>query len=122
MMTLRLRIGLIAILLLGLIFIFSLIKKRKLELKYSLTWIFLDLMVLVIAIIPNCLKAMANILGIYNEIYMIFFLGFLFVIVVLFNLTSVASHSDDRIRRLAQEQAIGNYDKKKMDATKLNTK
>ena len=43
--------------------------------------------ILIITLIPNLLNVISKALGIYNEINMLFFLGFVFIILVIFSLT-----------------------------------
>ena len=81
-MSIRIKCVIIAVLILGLLKILGLIKKNKLELKYALSWLFLELGILIITLIPNLLNVISKVLGIYNEINMLFFLGFVFIILV----------------------------------------
>ena len=76
------------------------------ELKYALSWLFLELGILIITLIPNLLNVISKVLGIYNEINMLFFLGFVFIILVIFSLTMSLSRNSERVRKMAQEIAI----------------
>ncbi len=108
MMTLRLRIIIAAILLLGLMYVIHKIKKGSLELRYAIVWLLLPIVIFLIVVIPGALTSLSNLLGIYNVMNMVFFLGFIFVILVLFNLTLAVSKLDDRIRKLTQKEALNN--------------
>ena len=79
-MSIRIKCVIIVVLILGLLKILGLIKKNKLELKYALSWLFLEVGILIITLIPNLLNVISKALGIYNEINMLFFLGFVFII------------------------------------------
>ena len=109
MMTLKIRIAIVIGLAIGLIAIVNLIRKRSLELKYALTWLFLGAGLLVVVILPGVLDAISNFLGIYNPMNMVFFLGFLFSIVVIFSLTMSLSNNSDRVRKMAQKIALNEY-------------
>lgn len=109
MMTLRVRIAVIVILAIGLVAIVNMIKKRTLELKYALTWLFLGIGLLLVALVPGILDVLAAMLGIYNPMNMIFFLGFLFSLVVIFSLTMSLSRNSDRVRKMAQKIALNEY-------------
>lgn len=109
MMTLKIRIAIAIGLAIGLIAIVNMIRKRSLELKYALTWLFLGAGLLVVVLIPGVLDAMANFLGIYNPMNMVFFLGFLFSIVVIFSLTMSISNNSNRVRKMAQKIALNEY-------------
>ena len=55
-MSIRIKCVIIVVLILGLLKILGLIKKNKLELKYALSWLFLELGILIITLIPNLLN------------------------------------------------------------------
>lgn len=114
MMTWKVRIVIMAVLLIGLIAIVNLIRKRSLELKYALTWLLLGTGLLVVVLVPQLLDAIATFFGIYNPMNMVFFLGFLFSIIVIFGLTMSLSRNSDRIRKMAQITALNEYRMKKM--------
>lgn len=118
MMTLRVRIAVILVLCIGLLAIVNLIRKRNLELKYALTWLFLGGSLLVVVLIPGSMDIISNMLGIYNPMNMIFFLGFLFSIVVIFTLTMSVSRNSNRVRTMAQKIALNEYKMNKKDASK----
>ena len=100
-MSIRIKCVIIVVLILGLLKILGLIKKNKLELKYALSWLFLELGIFIITLIPNLLNVISKALGIYNEINMLFFLGFVFIILVIFSLTMSLSRNSERVRKMA---------------------
>ncbi len=114
MMTWKVRIIIMTVLLIGLIVIVNLIRKRSLELKYALTWLLLGTGMFVVVLVPGLLDVIANFFGIYNPMNMVFFLGFLFSILVIFGLTMSLSRNSDRIRKMAQTVALNEYRMKKM--------
>ena len=110
MMTTKFQIILIVGITLILLFIINMIRKRKLELKYSLVWLIVLIVLLVIVCIPEMLTKIATSLGIYSPVNMIFFVGFVFSLVIIFVLTVTVSRLSARIRRLAQIVAmLNNY-------------
>ena len=104
-MSIRIKCVIIAVLILGLLKILGLIKKNKLELKYALSWLFLELGILIITLIPNLLNVISKVLGIYNEINMLFFLGFVFIILVI---------------KMAQEIALNSYANNKKNGSDMD--
>lgn len=117
MMTMKLRVILALILLLGLGYLISLIKKRKLDLKYSILWLLVPVVILIIVVIPGVLEWLAAILGIYDVMNMVFFLGFIFLISVVFSFTVALSKMADSIRQLTQKVALEEYaDRKKIES------
>lgn len=109
MMTWKIRIGVFLVLFFGLVAIINLIRKRRLELKYALTWLLLGAGLLAIVIVPGIIDMLAAVMGIYNSMNMVFFLGFLFSIVVMFVLTMSLSNNADRVRKMAQKMALDEY-------------
>lgn len=109
MMTWRVRIAVILVLIVGLVAIVNLIRKRSLELKYALAWLILGGALLLVILVPGVLDALAAALGIYNPMNMVFFLGFLFSIVVIFILTMSLSNNSNRVRKMAQKIALNEY-------------
>lgn len=113
MMTWRIRIAIICVLVLGLVAIVNLIRKRSLELKYALIWLFLGAALLLVVLVPGLLDTISVALGIYSPMNMVFFLGFLFSIVVIFALTMSLSNNSNRVRKMAQKIALNEYKSKK---------
>ena len=119
-MSIRIKCVIIAVLILGLLKILGLIKKNQLELKYALSWLFLELGILIITLIPNLLNVISKVLGIYNEINMLFFLGFVFIILVIFSLTMSLSRNSERVRKMAQEIALNSYYNNKKNGSDID--
>lgn len=109
MMTLKVRIVILAVIFVALIAIINLIRKRSLELKYALTWLFLGAALFVVVMIPGLIQHMAEFLGIYSPMNMVFFLGFLFSLIVIFSLTMALSRNSIRVRKMAQKIALNEY-------------
>ncbi|MBQ6843141.1 MAG: DUF2304 domain-containing protein [Agathobacter sp.] len=116
-MTWKVRIAIIFVLILGLGVIVNLIRKRSLELKYALTWLFLGAALLLVVLVPGLLDLLATLLGIYNPMNMVFFLGFLFSVVVIFVLTMALSNNSNRVRKMAQKIALNEYKANKNSKT-----
>ena len=118
-MSIRIKCVIIVVLILGLLKILGLIKKNKLELKYALSWLFLEVGILIITLIPNLLNVISKALGIYNEINMLFFLGFVFIILVIFSLTMSLSRNSERGRKMVQEIALNSYANDKKESGEI---
>lgn len=110
MMTLRFRVILAVFLIIGLAVVINMIRKRQLELKYAISWLLLPIILFLIIIIPGCLEKLASLLGIYNVVNMVFFLGFVVSIIVIFTLTIALSRQGNRIRKLTQMVALDKYE------------
>lgn len=106
MMTLRLQ-TIICICLIGaFIAIVSMVRKKKLELKYALSWLLAIVFVLILDCFPVLLSKLSVFLGIWAPVNMIFFLGFCFSLMIIFVLTVTISHMSERIRKLSQAVAL----------------
>lgn len=105
-MTIRVQIILGIVLVVGLIAILRMVKKRDLELKYVLAWILCDVILVILTLRPSSMQKLAEMLGIYSPTNMIFFLGFIFSILIIFSLTVALSRVTARVRKLAQTIAL----------------
>ena len=105
-MTLRLQIILLAFLATGMIIVVNMVRKRVLELKYVLTWMFADITLVILVLFPGLIGTITHFLGIYSPMNMIFFLGFVLSLCILFTLTAALSRVTADARRLSQTVAI----------------
>ena len=110
MLSIKARILIVAGLLLLLAVIINMVRKRRLELKYVLAWLIADLALIFFAIFPQSMMGMAQLLGIYSPVNMIFFLGFVFLALIIFSLTVALSRATANQRRLAQYAALKDYE------------
>ena len=69
--------------------------------------------------INNLLNVISKALGIYNEINMLFFLGFVFIILVIFSLTMSLSRNSERVRKMVQEIALNSYANDKKESGEI---
>lgn len=106
MMTLKFRLIMAAILMIGFVIIINMVRKKSLDLRYALIWLALIAMILVIVIVPGLLGVITHFLGIYDAMNMVFFMGFVFLIVVTFFLTAALSRNSNRIKALTQQVAL----------------
>ncbi len=100
------RIILLVGVLLYLLLIAFLMKKGRMNLKYSLVWLASAVVLLMCAIFPQIIRFFTDLLGIYSETNAIFFVGVCFLLLIILSLTSIASGLSERIRTLVQTQAM----------------
>ena len=105
-MSLRLQIILLAMLFCVLAGMVTQIKRKKLELKYTLSWFVLIIVLIVLTCFPRLLIVIAEFLGIAAPVNMIFFLGFCSSLVIIYTLTVAISKMSDNIRSLTQKIAL----------------
>lgn len=102
----RLQLFLMVISLTFLIYIFSLVRKEKLELKYTLAWCLMGLVLVMIAVQPQIVEIIAELLGVGLPVNAVFLLGIFCILVILLTLTVAISRTSIRTKRLIQELAI----------------
>lgn len=117
-MTVKIQILSGMILVVGLVLLLNMVRKRALELKYVLTWIISCLTLLFFVLFPRAMDQLAAFMGIYSPVNMIFFLGFVLSIAIIFSLTVALSRLTARVRMLAQTIALQEQ-KEREDREKL---
>lgn len=108
MITHKFQIILGILVILAFLFIVNMVRKRALELKYALSWFILLIGVGIMVCIPNTMNVLAEAMGIYSPVNMIFFIGFILAIVIIFILTVTLSRLSARVRKMAQIVAMLN--------------
>ncbi len=86
--------------------IFNLLKNKSLNLKYSLSWIFSGVAMLIIAVFPGVMDVIANILGIASVVNAVFLIILFFLIMIVMSLTSIVSKQNEKIIRLIQNAGL----------------
>lgn len=94
------------ILLLALLWIVNMIRRRKLELKYALSWMTAIILMLIVDIFPPILSVISYCFGIATPVNTLFLLGFIFSLALLFTLTVIVSRLSDKVRQLSQAAAM----------------
>lgn len=112
-MDLRLQIIIIIGSLLALIYIINMVRKEELELKYSLSWIFADVAILICSSFPKTIDWIARLLGVVESINVIFFLGIAFICIIVLSLTIAQSRNSKKLKDLVQKVALLEKESKK---------
>lgn len=86
--------------------LFHLLKRRRLNLKYSLLWIFSGILMLVLALFPQILDLFAHTVGIYEPTNALFAMLLFCIMIILMSLTAIVSKMNERIKQLAQYAAL----------------
>lgn len=115
-MSVKLRIVLILLVIIADLFSFRQIRKGKMSLNHSLLWIFISLLLLLIAIFPGIAFRLAEAAGIGTPVNLVFLLFAFFSIILFIYLTNVISRSDRINRRLTQKTALLEERIRKMEA------
>ena len=110
MMTYRLRILLLIVGVIAFFIIVHSLRKKKIDFRFGLVWIFIVFFVVFFAAFPRLLDLISSAFGIASPVNMLFFFGCCFFIVVIFYQSIVMSKQSIQIQKLAQEVAILRYD------------
>ena len=110
-MTLKAQVLICIVLIIALIAIVNMVRKRSLELKYVLVWICADIL-FIFTLFPSTMGHVAAFFGIYSPVNMIFFMGFVLSLVIIFTLTVALSRVTARVRKLAQMIALQDEEKR----------
>ena len=109
-MSIYLRITLLIAIAIYFLCIVVMLKKRKLELQYTLFWLFGGLAMVLIVIFPDAFLFLMRRLGIVDTINGIFAAVSFIIIIILMSITSIVSKLNSSIRGLTQKCAI--YEKR----------
>jgi hypothetical protein len=86
--------------------VLELIRRRKLQERYTVIWFILALGMLAGAIFPQLLETLATVLGVRDTNVALFALLLLLLLALAFESTITASRQGEQITRLAQENAL----------------
>ncbi|MBC3804482.1 DUF2304 family protein [Acetobacterium fimetarium] len=105
-MNISLRFFLIVSILIYLGIIIHFLKKRELNLRYSLIWIFSAVSMLLVSIFPEIIITFTSFVGIVDVVNSVFVLEGMFVLLIVLSLTAIVSHLNEKNRQLIQAVAL----------------
>lgn len=117
-MNIKTQIFVVFVVVLGMLFLVNMIRKNKLELKYSLLWFVLGVGILIFGCFPSLTSYLAQICGIGQPINLLFFAGFCFSLMIIFSLSLAVSRMSVKLKKLTQE--LGLLKKELEDMEKKN--
>lgn len=94
--------------LLTFLFVFVLLRRGVLREKYAVLWLVVSGTALILAVIPNALKTISQVLGVETPSNLLFFVTVVLLVLVSVQLSYELSRHEMRIRRLAEEIALLN--------------
>lgn len=89
-----------------LVVIVQLLKKKKLNLKYTLLWLIGAIVLLIATIFPRTVYFISSLIGIDTPINSALILAGIFVIIILITLTSIVSSLNQTVRSLTQKLGL----------------
>lgn len=105
-MNIRIQIIVGIVVILALIIIINMIRQKKLELRYALSWLGVGIAILILDCFPQLITWLSRKVGIASPVNMLFFFGFCFSLIIIFGLTIAMSRMSIRIKELTQEIAL----------------
>lgn len=102
----KLQIVLIIAIVCYFIIILHFLKKKALELKYTLLWLFAGVVLLILVIFPELLSLIVNLFGIQSNMNGLYIILISFIIMILMALTSIVSKQSNKTKTMIQEIAI----------------
>jgi hypothetical protein len=89
-----------------LLVVFELLRRRMLREKYAVFWVFLAVLIAVVAVFPGLLAAAARLTGVQVPANLLFFVASLVLLAVNVQLSTEICRLEDRTRALAEELAM----------------
>ena len=94
----------------ALVFILRLVRGQRLKAKYSLLWLSVGGLMLVLAIVPGVIDTIADRLGVSYQPSLFLLLGLGFLLLVVVHLSFELSRMENRVRSLAEEVTFLRHD------------
>ena len=101
---LRITLGIALVIYFCLILVF--LKRKAIELKYTLLWLLAGICMTILVMFPSILPACLRLLGITGNMNGLFIICIAFLMMLCMALTSIVSRQAGKIRKLAQSMAI----------------
>ena len=86
--------------------ILVMLRRKSLNLKYSMIWFFFSVILLLIAAFPQIVYWLARLAGVAAPSNIVFVLEAVFVLIVLLSLTMIVSKQNEKIVKLIQSIAL----------------
>lgn len=83
--------------------IINMVNKRKLQLRYTLTWIIASIMFIIMAIFPGIIDFVADVLHIIEPVNALFLIMIFLLMLIIFSLTKAVSSYSNKVKDLTQE-------------------
>lgn len=100
-MNIRIQIIIAVIIILAFIYITNLVRKKKVELKYTISWYVLGVVYLLFDLIPPFLNGFTRLIGIALPVNMLIFLAIGIIFMILFSQTVIISRHTQDLKSLS---------------------
>ena len=88
------------------IFILNLVRKNKLDEKYSILWLFFGIVILIVSIFPKIIEKISGWFGVYYPPALMLLFAVLIIGAYIVHITMVITKQNKMIIKLTQELAI----------------
>lgn len=88
------------------IFILNLVRKNKLDEKYSILWLFFGIIILIVSIFPRIIETIAGLFNVYYPPTLMLLFAILIIGAYIVHITMVITKQNKMIIKLTQELAI----------------
>lgn len=102
----KLRVLLMVAVFVYFIMVFQLLKRKTLNLKYTLLWLASGFIMLILVVFPQLLQFFARLVGIADPMNALFSVVFFCIIMILMALTAIVSKQNNRNKDLVQSVAL----------------
>ena len=117
-MSIYLRIILVVISMLSMLNILKRVRKSKLQIEYSIFWIVFSILLILVAIFPQPMFTLAQILGIQSPANMVFLFVIFILLIKLFNMAIEVSQLQYKQQELVQKIALDENKKTEKKSSK----
>ena len=117
-MSIYLRIILVVISMLSMLNILKRVRKSKLQIEYSIFWIVFSILLILVAVFPQPMFVLAQILGIQSPANMVFLFVIFILLIKLFNMTIEVSQLRYKQQELVQKIALDENKKTEKKSSK----
>lgn len=117
-MSIYLRIILVVISMLSMLNILKRVHKSKLQIEYSIFWIVFSILLILVAVFPQPMFVLAQILGIQSPANMVFLFVIFILLIKLFNMTIEVSQLQYKQQELVQKIALDENKKTEKKSSK----
>jgi len=80
--------------------------KKKLNLKYTLVWLFSIISMILITTFPQIVDFVGDVVGIVAPVNTVFLFSGMFMVLIIMSLTFIVSHLNNKLYCMAQEIAL----------------
>lgn len=105
-MSTRLQVLLLIAVIIYFVIILYLMQKGRIQTQYALVWLLSAVVLLVVAVFPQIIYCLSDLVGIELSTNFIFFIAGVFAILILLSLTVIVSKFTERLKRITQTQAL----------------